>query len=88
MRPHEIGSVEIDSYNAIAADANFAPAHRNLGIVLDLFLGEPERALAELERYQELSGEEKPVSVWIAELRQRTGKKKPASPPSPTSSGE
>jgi Flp pilus assembly protein TadD len=67
---------------AIAADANFAPAHRNLGVVLDLYLADPERALTELERYQELSGEEKPVSVWIAELRQRTGKKKPASPPS------
>jgi tetratricopeptide (TPR) repeat protein len=66
---------------AIAADANFAPAHRNLGVVLDLYLGDPERALTELERYQELSGEEKPVSVWIAELRQRTGKKKPASQP-------
>ena len=66
--------------HAIAADANFAPAHRNLGVVLDLYLADPQRALAELERYQELSGEEKPVSVWIAELRQRTGKKKPASP--------
>ena len=66
--------------HAIAADANFAAAHRNLGVVLDLYLADPERALTELERYQELSGEEKPVSVWIAELRQRTGKKKPASP--------
>jgi len=74
--------------HAIAADANFAPAHRNLGVVLDLYLADPERALTELERYQELSGEEKPVSVWIAELRQRTGKKKPASPPPPTPSGE
>jgi len=73
---------------AIAADANFAPAHRNLGVVLDLYLGDPERALTELERYQELSGEEKPVSVWIAELRQRTGKKKPASPTPATPSGE
>jgi len=66
---------------AIAADANFAPAHRNLGVVLDLYLADPARALTELERYQELSGEEKPVSVWIAELRQRTGKRKPASAP-------
>jgi tetratricopeptide (TPR) repeat protein len=73
--------------HAIAADANFAPAHRNLGVVLDLYLGDPERALAELQRYQELSGEEKPVSVWIAELRQRTGKKKPASAPPATPSG-
>jgi len=68
---------------AIAADANFAPAHRNLGVVLDLYLADPERALTELERYQELSGEEKPVSVWIAELRQRTAKKTPASHAAP-----
>jgi tetratricopeptide (TPR) repeat protein len=76
--------------HAIAADAKFAPAHRNLGVVLDLYLGDPERALTELERYQELSGEEKPVSVWIAELRQRTGKKRPPSPPAAplTPSGE
>jgi tetratricopeptide (TPR) repeat protein len=75
---------------AIAADAHFAPAHRNLGVVLDLYLGDPERALTELEHYQELSGEEKPVSVWIAELRQRTGKRQPASPAAPPSapSGE
>jgi tetratricopeptide (TPR) repeat protein len=75
--------------HAIAADANYAPAHRNLGVVLDLYLGDPERALTELERYQELSGEEKPVSVWIAELRQRTGKKRPASAPTvPTAPSE
>lgn len=75
---------------SIAADASFAPAHRNLGVVLDLYLADPARALTELERYQKLSGEEKPVSVWIAELRQRTGQKKPASPAPtpPTPSGE
>ena len=63
---------------AIAADANYAPAHRNYGVLLDLYLGDPERALTELERYKELTGEDKPVSGWIAELRQRTGK--PAAP--------
>ena len=82
--------------HAIAADANYAPAHRNLGVVLDLYLGKPERALTEFERYQELSREEKPVSVWIAELKQRTAPKKapsssPATPsatPPATPSGE
>lgn len=65
---------------AIAADDSFAPAHRNLGVLLDLYLGQPDRALTEFERYKELSGEEKPVSGWIAELRQRTGKKAPPPP--------
>lgn len=66
---------------AIAADPNFAPAYRNLGVVADLYLGDPERALAALERYKALTGEDKPVSGWIAELRQRTGK--PIRPPAP-----
>jgi tetratricopeptide (TPR) repeat protein len=59
---------------AIAADSNFAPAYRNLGVVSDLYLGDPERALLALERYKELTGEDRPVTSWIAELRQRTGK--------------
>jgi tetratricopeptide (TPR) repeat protein len=63
---------------AIAADPNYAAAHRNFGVLLDLYLGDAERALTELERYKELTGEDKPVSGWIAELRQRTGK--PAAP--------
>jgi tetratricopeptide (TPR) repeat protein len=59
---------------AIAVDSNFAPAYRNLGVVSDLYLGDPERALTSLERYKELTGEDRPVTSWIAELRQRTGK--------------
>ncbi len=60
---------------AISADDAYAPAHRNLGVLLDLYLGDPAAALPEFERYKELSGEDKPVSNWIAELRARTGVK-------------
>jgi len=64
-----------DAYRkAIAADASFAPAYRNLGVLLDLYLGDAAGALAALERYKELSGEQKPVTGWIAELRHRVGK--------------
>jgi Flp pilus assembly protein TadD len=69
---------------AISADPNFAPAYRNLGVVSDLYLGDPERALTAFERYKELTGEEKPVTGWIAELRARTGKpplKRPSATP-------
>jgi tetratricopeptide (TPR) repeat protein len=72
---------------AIAADSNFAPAYRNLGVVSDLYLGDPERALTALERYKELTGEDRPVTSWIAELRQRTGKpavKPPGAAPAAT----
>ena len=74
---------------AIADDPNFAPAYRNLGVVSDLYLGDPERALTAFEHYKELTGEEKPVSGWIAELRARTGKpplKRPSAAPAAGSS--
>jgi Flp pilus assembly protein TadD len=58
---------------AIKADPQYAPAWRNLGVVSDLYLGDPQRALTALTRYRELTGEDKPVGNWIAELRQRLG---------------
>ncbi len=74
---------------AIAADPNYAAAYRDLGVLSDLYLGDPESALTAFERYKEITGEDKPVSTWIAELRQRTGKTaprpaaKPAAEPAP-----
>src|SRR5262249_45622617 len=67
---------------AIAADSNFAPAYRNLGVVSDLYLGDPERALTALERYKELTGEDRPVTSWTAESRRRRGRRR-VRPPSP-----
>jgi tetratricopeptide (TPR) repeat protein len=69
---------------AIAADPRYAPAWRNLGVLSDLYLGEPERALTDFEQYRQLTGEDKPVSGWIAELRQRLGMgKRPTEAPAP-----
>ncbi len=65
---------------AIAADPDFAPAYRNLGVLLDLYMGNPDGALDNLERYQQLTGEDKPITGWIAELRQRTGRRAPPPP--------
>jgi tetratricopeptide (TPR) repeat protein len=58
---------------AIAADPRYAPAWRNLGVLSDLYLGDAGRALTAFEQYRQLTGEDKPVSGWIAELRQRLG---------------
>jgi tetratricopeptide (TPR) repeat protein len=70
-----------DSYHqAIAADPRYAPAWRNLGVLSDLYLGDPRSALTALEQYKQLTGEEKPVSGWIAELRQRLGIATPKRP--------
>jgi tetratricopeptide (TPR) repeat protein len=67
---------------ALAIDADYAPAHRNLAVLLDLYLDDPAAALPEFERYKALTAEDKPVSVWIAELRARTGIKATPSAPS------
>jgi tetratricopeptide (TPR) repeat protein len=76
-----------ESYEkALAADPSYAPAYRNLGVVVDLYLGDADRALTAFERYKQLTGEDKPVSNWIAELRVRTGKPvKPESAPAAAS---
>ena len=73
---------------AIAADPGYAPAHRNLAVLLDLYLQDPKAALPEMEQYQKLSGEDKPVNSWIAELRHRTGVKPPAPPAAPATSAD
>jgi Flp pilus assembly protein TadD len=68
---------------AIAANPDHAPAHRNLGVLLDLYLDEPLTAQAEFETYKTLTGEDKPVTGWIAELksRNRVAAPKPESTP-------
>src|SRR6185437_16385552 len=83
----EFKDAEASYEKAIAADPNYAAAYRDLGVVTDLYLGDPERALTAFERYKQITGEDKPVSTWIAELRQRTGKPapKPAAKQAPPS---
>ena len=46
----------------------------NLGVLLDLYLGQPGAALTEYERYQQLSGgPDVQVAAWIIEVRLRAG---------------
>ena len=63
---------------AIKVNPSYAPAHRNLGVLLDLFLDDPLTAQTELETYKQLTGEDKPVSGWLAELRSRNKVRAPA----------
>lgn len=57
---------------AIAADANYAAAHLNLGVLYDLYLQQPELALAEYQRYQEILGTpDAKVAGWIKEVTGR-----------------
>ena len=78
-----------DSYEqALAADPRYAPAWRNLGVLADLYLGDPQRALKAFEQYKAITGEDKPVNSWIAELRQRLGIKAPDASPAPAATPE
>lgn len=59
---------------AIAADASYAPAHLNLGILHDLYLQQAAPALQEYETYQSLlATPDTKVAMWIKDLRGRLG---------------
>ena len=67
----------------IAAEPNYAPAHLNLGVLYDLYLAEPQKALDQFERYIEIAGENKQVAGWVVELRKRVGAPAPAAKKEP-----
>jgi tetratricopeptide (TPR) repeat protein len=55
---------------ALALDGEYADAHLNLGILLDLYLQQPEEALRHYERYREIRPDDAArVEPWITDLR-------------------
>jgi tetratricopeptide (TPR) repeat protein len=62
----------------IAIEPNYAPAYLNLGVLYDLYLAEPQKALEQFEHYLTLAGENKQVAGWVIELRKRVGAAAPA----------
>jgi tetratricopeptide (TPR) repeat protein len=68
---------------AITADPNYAPAYLNLGVLYDLYLAEPQKALEQFERYIAIAGENKQVSGWVVELRKRVAVPAPAAKKEP-----
>jgi tetratricopeptide (TPR) repeat protein len=82
-----------DAYNrAISVNPNYAPAYRNLAIVLDLYMGDAAAALTAMEHYKDLAADDKAATGWIADLKQRAGKNAAApgaaAPPAPDKAGE
>ena len=63
----------LESYNkALQLDPDYALAHRNIGILYDLYLGQPEQALAHYRRYLELVAQPDPtVEAWVIDLERR-----------------
>lgn len=62
-----------DAYEqALSLDANHADAHLNLGVLLDLYLGDNAQALMHYERYIALApGGDAAVGKWVADLKMR-----------------
>jgi len=60
---------------AIARFPDYYPAHRNLGILCDLYLDDSACALREYKIYSEAKPEDKKVKLWIADLRARLADK-------------
>lgn len=59
--------------HALELDPDYAYAHLNLGILYDLYLQTPDRALPHYERYQALApGDAGTVGKWIVDLKRRT----------------
>lgn len=58
---------------ALALDPGHAPALLNLGILWDIYLQEPDKALAYYQRYQQLvPGDTATITKWVADIQQRT----------------
>jgi tetratricopeptide (TPR) repeat protein len=73
---------------AIQLAPDYAPAHRNLAVLLDVYLGDATAALPEFERYQQLVGEDRQLGGWLAEVRRRAAPRgaaqgEPAAAPQP-----
>jgi tetratricopeptide (TPR) repeat protein len=75
----EFEEAEAAYQHATAAEPDYAPAHLNLGMLYDLYLAQPQKALEEYQRYMAIVGENKQVAGWMVELRKRVG----APPPAP-----
>jgi tetratricopeptide (TPR) repeat protein len=67
----------------IAIEPNYAPAYLNLGVLYDLYMSEPQKALEQFEHYLTLVGENKQVAGWVVELRKRVGAPPPAAKKEP-----
>ena len=53
---------------------DYSPARRNLGILCDIYLNDPECALTQYQLYSEANLENQQVKLWISELQLRPGK--------------
>jgi len=67
-------------------DPSYALAHLNLGVLSDMYLQQPQRALTEFQSYLQLvPNPDARVAAWVKELQGRVGGSKSPSSEPPTS---
>jgi Flp pilus assembly protein TadD len=60
---------------ALKHQPGYLHAHRNLGILYDLYLAKPKQALQHYQQYQTMLGsKDKQIENWIIDLQRRVGK--------------
>jgi tetratricopeptide (TPR) repeat protein len=79
----KFAAAEAAYQRTIAAEPNYAPAYLNLGVLYDLYLAEPQKALEQFEHYIQIAGENKQVAGWMVELRKRVGAAVPSAKKEP-----
>jgi tetratricopeptide (TPR) repeat protein len=79
----KFAAAEAAYQRTIAAEPNYAPAYLNLGVLYDMYLAEPQKALEQFEHYIQLAGENKQVAGWVVELRNRVHSPAPAAKKEP-----
>lgn len=68
----DFAAAEEDYLRAIEIEPDYALAYRNLGILYDLYMQRPDKALPYYQRYLQLEPEQsQEVSLWVADIELR-----------------
>ena len=57
--------------NALAEHPDYLPVIKNLGILCDIYMRDPQCALEQFEKYQQQVPDDKTIEIWIADLKAR-----------------